>query len=87
MQNRNEAIALGTVFVGSAVGAAVALGLVILATLSPAPAQSVSDPGPGCAEWTDGCIVCQRTDQGPVCSMPGIACVRAETSCLRREGI
>ena len=40
----------------------------------------------GCAEWTDGCIVCQRTPQGPACSTPGIAWTRKAPECLRRVG-
>ncbi len=49
-----------------------------------APARVEDDPA--CAEWTDGCIVCQRTAQGPACSMPGIACPRKDQQCLRRAG-
>lgn len=49
-----------------------------------APARVEDDPA--CAEWTDGCIVCQRTAQGPACSMPGIACTRKDQQCLRRAG-
>jgi hypothetical protein len=45
------------------------------------------DREPTCAEWTDGCIVCRRTDQGLACSTPGIACVPKEQQCLRREGV
>ena len=41
---------------------------------------------PTCSEWSDGCVVCQRTAQGPSCSTPGIACVRSEPRCLRRDG-
>ena len=51
-----------------------------------APAMPSSFDEPSCAEWSDGCIVCQRTDQGVACSMPGIACVRGERQCLRRAG-
>jgi len=51
---------------------------------SASPARVEDDPA--CAEWTDGCIVCQRTAQGPACSMPGIACTRKDQQCLRRAG-
>ncbi|KQP79181.1 hypothetical protein [Methylobacterium sp. Leaf117] len=40
-----------------------------------------------CAEWGDGCRVCQRAEDGIACSLPGIACTpKAEQSCLRRVG-
>ena len=71
----------------------IALGTVALAHLlptasSPAPPSTPSafENDPSCAEWGDGCIVCQRTDQGPSCSMPGIACVPGERKCLKRGG-
>lgn len=73
---------------------AIVAATVLLAHLLPeagrprAPStQSLSDREPTCAEWTDGCVVCQRTDQGPSCSTPGIACVRGELRCLRRDGV
>ena len=69
------------------------LGTVALAHLLPAEKTSgpPSTPAsferePTCAEWTDGCIVCQRTEQGLACSTPGIACVPSQQQCLRREG-
>ena len=64
----------------------IVLGTVVLAHVLPAkPAGPVSfDREPTCAEWTDGCIVCQRTEHGPACSTPGIACVPREQQCLRR---
>ena len=56
-------------------------------TSAGAPSTPAAFEGePTCAEWTDGCIVCQRTGNGPACSMPGIACVPGERQCLRREG-
>ena len=80
--------------------AIVAIALVILAVVvlagnlvaqAPVVQKVPSTPAaydrePTCAEWSDGCIVCRRTDEGPVCSMPGIACVRGEPQCLTREG-
>ena len=72
----------------------VVVGTVALAHLLPAAdrghrpsTSSFADREPTCSEWTDGCIVCQRTDQGPSCSTPGIACVREEVQCLRRDGV
>ncbi len=38
---------------------------------------------PSCAEWTDGCRVCQRLPDGPACSLPGIACTLGQQECLR----
>jgi hypothetical protein len=83
---RDDAVAL-------ILGLAIMLGTVALAHLVPAakPAGPPSTPAsfdtePTCAEWTDGCIVCQRGERGPACSMPGIACVPRERQCLRREG-
>ena len=62
--------------------ATVVLGHVLPAKSPPAPASFDRDPS--CAEWTDGCVVCQRTEHGPACSTPGIACVRGEQQCVRR---
>jgi hypothetical protein len=61
----------------------VALAHVLPAATSPGAAPASFDQ-PTCAEWTDGCVVCQRTEQGPACSTPGIACVPREQQCLRR---
>ena len=46
-------------------------------------AQQGAGPEPTCAEWTDGCVVCQRGPQGLACSTPGIACTRTAPRCLR----
>jgi hypothetical protein len=80
--------------IGFILALVIVLGTVALAHVLPnaRPAGPPSTPAsfdnePTCAEWTDGCIVCQRTDQGPACSMPGIACVPRERQCLRREGV
>jgi hypothetical protein len=37
-----------------------------------------------CSEWTDGCVICRRGADGPVCSTPGIACLRSAPVCLSR---
>jgi len=39
-----------------------------------------------CAEWGDGCKVCRRTEGGPACSLPGIACTPGAVTCLRGAG-
>ncbi|KAA2242074.1 hypothetical protein [Salinarimonas soli] len=68
----------------------VALAVTAAAVLLAVTAQPSTAGGfarePTCAEWTDGCVVCQRTPGGTVCSTPGIACTRAEPRCLRRDG-
>ena len=53
---------------------------------SQAPAQG-STPGPSCAEWTDGCVVCRRVPEGLACSTPGIACTPGAQRCLRPIGV
>lgn len=40
---------------------------------------------PACVEWSDGCTVCERHAEGPACSLPGIACTKKATECLRRS--
>ena len=52
----------------------------------PAAVPLRAEDDPRCQEWTDGCVVCQRTPQGPACSTPGIACVRGPQECVRRAG-
>ena len=67
MDNRDEAMALVTAIAAALSIAALAVILALLpATGGPRPVAS--DPGPACAEWTDGCVVCQRTAAGPACS-------------------
>lgn len=68
-------------------------GLVAATVLIAHLAPSSSRPGPvspaldeTCAEWSDGCRVCQRSAQGEGCSTPGIACVPGASQCLRRAG-
>jgi len=72
--------------IGFAAILAVAVGTVALAHWAPGatPKAVSSEPDAACAEWTDGCVVCQRIDGEPTCSLPGIACVRGGTQCLRR---
>lgn len=77
------------------VAAAVA-SLVLVAVLVPAlvpdaghhPPEAVSavrpSEDPACAEWSDGCRVCQRLAEGPACSLPGIACTKGAQTCLRK---
>ncbi|MBO1022248.1 hypothetical protein IPV08_20005 [Methylobacterium sp. SD274] len=39
-----------------------------------------------CAEWSDGCTICQRYGEETACSLPGIACVPQAKQCLRHSG-
>jgi hypothetical protein len=73
---------------------AVVVGTVVLANLVPSadrlrgPSTSAfGEREPTCAAWSDGCITCERTDHGPSCSTPGIACVRSPVQCLKRGGV
>ena len=74
--------------IGFAAIAFVVVATVALAQWTPGAAppagSATAGPGGACAEWTDGCVVCQRIDGEEHCSMPGIACVRGATQCLRR---
>ncbi|MDO9425543.1 MAG: hypothetical protein Q7T93_01785 [Methylobacterium sp.] len=68
---------------------ALVLATVLIGTLAPAPHRPAAVAPAAdltCAEWGDGCRVCQRRDEGAACSLPGIACVAGETRCLRRTG-
>jgi hypothetical protein len=66
--------------------ATIAVGNLAGRTPPHAAAPVAVEDDPACAEWTDGCVVCQRTAQRPACSMPGIACTRRDQQCLRRVG-
>ena len=70
-------ILVGTIAVGSLAGRSAP---------HTAVAPTASEDDPACAEWTDGCVVCQRTSGGLACSTPGIACTRKAQQCLRRVG-
>lgn len=79
---RNDGLLAGAI-------AALVAGTVLLGALLPsAPVRHAAGPGEDatCAEWSDGCRVCQRLADGPGCSLPGIACVPTEARCLRRVG-
>jgi hypothetical protein len=57
------------------------------ATSAPARASAspLAAPSAACLEWTDGCLVCQRTPNGEAsCSNVGIACVPKAEECTRR---
>ena len=68
--------------------ATVVLGAVLPALTHPRVASTPAtfENEPTCTEWTDGCIVCQRTRHGVACSTPGIACLREAPRCLKRQG-
>ncbi len=47
------------------------------------PTPAYGDDHPAGREWSDGCIVCRRGDDGdPACSTPGPACLPAPAACL-----
>jgi hypothetical protein len=54
--------------------------------LPQAPAGASTQSGiPGCAVWTDRCVVCQRAGGVIACSIIGIACQPQALQCLRAE--
>lgn len=71
--------------------AALVLATVVIGSLGPSaphrPAQAQSvlpDGDPSCVEWSNGCQVCRRLEEGPICSTPGIACTPGAQECLHR---
>ncbi|GJE25828.1 hypothetical protein [Methylobacterium organophilum] len=69
--------------------AALVAATVLIGALAPAPQKQAAlapENDPSCAEWGNGCVVCQRLAEGPACSLPGIACTPATTRCLRAAG-
>jgi hypothetical protein len=50
------------------------------------PTQAYGEDHPDCVEWTDGCLVCARQEDGAAaCSMVGAACLPAAASCLKNR--
>ena len=82
MPSRDEALAIT---LSIAVALLVAAFAVIVSVVPQVPATG-SAPGPSCAEWTDGCVVCRRVPEGLACSTPGIACTPGANRCLRPVG-
>ncbi len=59
---------------------------ILISTLVPAltgHAARAPAEDPTCAEWSDGCRVCRRIEDGIACSLPGIACTPGAMACLR----
>ena len=54
---------------------------------SPVPPNdpAVQAQPPGCAEWTDRCVICQREGGKITCSNIGIACQPQAVECVRAE--
>jgi hypothetical protein len=50
-----------------------------------APGTSTQSGMPGCAVWTDRCVICQRDGGVIACSNIGIACQPQAMLCLRTE--
>jgi hypothetical protein len=46
---------------------------------------SIQSGMPGCAVWTDRCVICQRDGNVVACSNIGIACQPQAMLCLRNE--
>jgi hypothetical protein len=54
--------------------------------LPEAPSGASMQSGiPGCAAWTDRCVVCRRDGGVIACSNVGIACQPQAMQCLRAE--
>ena len=54
--------------------------------LPQAPAGASTQSGiPGCAVWTDRCVICQRDSGVIACSNIGIACQPQPMVCLRPD--
>jgi hypothetical protein len=51
----------------------------------PGTGGSIQSGVPGCAVWTDRCVICQRDGSVVACSNIGIACQPQATLCLRSE--
>jgi hypothetical protein len=49
------------------------------------PGASMQSGIPGCAVWTDRCVVCQRDSGIIACSNIGISCQPKAMQCLRAE--
>ncbi|MBG0810052.1 hypothetical protein IY145_11750 [Methylosinus sp. H3A] len=70
---------------------ALAFGLAVFAASMAAaaeekPSQAYGEDHPTCQEWTDGCLVCARREDGSAaCSMVGVACLPAAVVCLKSK--
>jgi hypothetical protein len=54
--------------------------------LPQAPEGASTQSGiPGCAVWTDRCVICRRDGGVTACSNVGIACQAQAMQCLRAE--
>ena len=52
---------------------------------APSNDPAVQAHPPGCAAWTDRCVVCQREAGKISCSNIGIACLPEAVTCVRPE--
>jgi hypothetical protein len=78
----DRAMAIGFVLL-----VALAIGGIVTAVVAGARAGrdvEETEISASCTEWTDGCVICRRGAEGPMCSTPGIACVRSAPVCLSR---
>ncbi|GAC1338043.1 MAG: hypothetical protein NVSMB26_25430 [Beijerinckiaceae bacterium] len=50
------------------------------------PIQAYGQQSASCREWTDGCTLCTKADNGETnCSTPGIACQPAGLHCKKSD--
>lgn len=48
----------------------------------PRPVAAFGLDNPKCLQWSDGCILCKRLEDGSsACTTPGTACVPGEPAC------
>ena len=51
------------------------------AVMSPASLEDIMRANVTCVAFTNECEICKRTDAGPQCSTPGLACQPKEWRC------
>ena len=53
-----------------------------LPKVPPVPVQAYGDKKAECLEWTNGCVLCRKDEDGKIhCSTPGIACQPEDIIC------
>jgi hypothetical protein len=48
------------------------------------PVEAFGDTDTGCRGWTDGCRLCRKVGDDPVCTPVGIACTPGRVVCTAR---
>jgi len=49
------------------------------------PVEAHGDIDTGCRAWTDGCRLCRKVGEDPVCTPVGIACTPGPVVCTARN--